>query len=329
MKYAIAVAGGACLAGTLALGSVASAVAGTPRPAPKAAAPRALANGSFTATLDGFAIHYEVHGRGPVLMTLPNSWGLTLDGLRGLYRALEKRLTLVYFDPRGMGKSGAIKEPADMGMAAVRADFHALRRRLGLAQVGVIGWSNGAMNLIHLASQQPDSFSAAIFLHGSARFVEEDGKALGERYGELFRQFGAFREEMRASDLPESAKDARVKAFDRDVWFPYLFADRESGRAKLRELYRDAGFSWRHAEYSQQEGAGAFDWRDELAKITARSLVIAGRHDMLTVERAEELHRGIAGSTFVVFEGSGHFAPIEEPARFESTVLDFLGVKAN
>ena len=292
------------------------------------ATPQALANGSFTATLNGFAIHYEVHGRGRLLMTLPNSWGLTLDGLRALYRPLEAHLTLVYFDPRGMGKSQAIKEPADMGMAAVRADFHALRRHLGLEQVNVIGWSNGAMNLIHLASEQPGTLGAAIFLHGAARFVEEDGKALGERYGELFRQFGAFRKEMRASDLPEREKDERVKVFDRDVWFPYLFANPDAGRTKLRELYRDVGFSWRHAEYSQQEGGGAFDWRDELAKITARSLVIAGRHDMLTVERAEELHTGIPGSSFAVFEQSGHFAPVEEPAGFETTVLDFLNATA-
>ena len=80
-------------------------------------------------------------------MTVPNSWGLTLEGLRGLYRGLEEHFTLVYFDPRGMGQSGPIREETDMGKAAVRADFDALRRHLQLDRVNAIGWSNGAMNL--------------------------------------------------------------------------------------------------------------------------------------------------------------------------------------
>ena len=65
-----------------------------------------LANGSFVAELNGFRIHYEVHGQGPVLVALTNSWGLSLEALRAMYRPLEERLTLVYFDPRGMGGSG-------------------------------------------------------------------------------------------------------------------------------------------------------------------------------------------------------------------------------
>lgn len=109
-------------------------------PGPPARPPAAvLKNGSFTAELDGVRIHYEVHGRGPVLMTLPNSWGLSLDGLRALYRPLEDRLTMVYFDPRGMGESGPIRQDSDMSLATVRADFDALRRALRLGPVNVIG----------------------------------------------------------------------------------------------------------------------------------------------------------------------------------------------
>jgi pimeloyl-ACP methyl ester carboxylesterase len=120
-----------------------------------APAPRRLANGSFTADVNGHSIHYEVHGKGPVLMTLPNSWGLTLQALRAMYRPLERRLTLVYFDPRGMGGSGPARTDADRGMAAVREDFDALRRHLRLEKVNAIGWSNGAMNLLLLASERP------------------------------------------------------------------------------------------------------------------------------------------------------------------------------
>ena len=45
---------------------------GYPPPAPSPAAV-GLANGSFSATLNGFDIHYEVHGQGPVLMVVSHS----------------------------------------------------------------------------------------------------------------------------------------------------------------------------------------------------------------------------------------------------------------
>src|SRR4029453_18691977 len=77
-----------------------------------------LANGSFDATLGGRKVRYEVHGTGPVLMTLTNAWGLTGDGLRAMYRPLESKLTMVYFDPRGMGASAPAQTDADRGMGA-------------------------------------------------------------------------------------------------------------------------------------------------------------------------------------------------------------------
>ncbi|GMR23407.1 MAG: hypothetical protein BMS9Abin37_1832 [Acidobacteriota bacterium] len=82
-----------------------------------------LETGSFTAELNGFAIHYEVRGSGPVLMTVPNSWGLSLEGLRGLFRPLEKHLTMVYFDPRGMGDSEAAREEIAAGIPDARYEL--------------------------------------------------------------------------------------------------------------------------------------------------------------------------------------------------------------
>src|SRR5512143_3066916 len=112
----------------LVLLGLASALACTSsRRGPKSSAPTGLASGSFAVELNGFRIHYEVHGRGPVLMAVTNSWGLSLQALRAMYRPLEEKLTLVYFDPRGMGESGPVREESDRGLAAVRADFQALR----------------------------------------------------------------------------------------------------------------------------------------------------------------------------------------------------------
>lgn len=293
-----------------------------PEEEPPAAGP---ANGSFTATLNGFEIHYEVHGSGPVLMTVPNSWGLSLEGLRAMYRPLEERVTMVYFDPRGMGESSPVRDESDRGMAAVRADFQALREHLGLAKVNAIGWSNGAMNLILLAAEHPETLSSAIFLHGAPSFTEEDMGRFAADYPEVVRRYAAFQAEMADPSLSEEEKTARLRTLWLEDFFPTSTADPEASTPLIAETFAGAEFSAAHALFSQKE-AGSFDYSDRLPAITVRSLVMAGEHDTIPVEKAWEMDEALPDSTLLLLEKSGHFAPIEEPGAFRGAVWQFLGV---
>lgn len=284
-----------------------------------------LENGSFVANLNGFDIHYEVHGQGPVLMVLTNSWGLSLEGVRGLLESLERKLTMVYFDPRGMGESSEIQQDSDMGMAAVRADFQALREHLGLDSVNAIGWSNGAMNLIYLAAENPETIDTAIFLHGAATYTQEDQASWAQLYPDLMQTWMDFMQEMEDPELTDEERTQRMRAMWLEEWMPLSFANQEDAQESLDRIFDGAEFSWSHAQYSQQESP-EFDARDQLPLITAPCLVISGAHDMMPVGKGEELAAGIPGAQFVVFENSGHYAPAEEPEAFEDLVYGFLGV---
>jgi len=286
-----------------------------------------LENGSFVTELNGFDIHYEVHGRGPVLMTVPNSWGLTLAGLRALYRPLEERVTMVYFDPRGMGESDPIREESDMGMAAVRQDFDALRRHLGLEKVNAIGWSNGCTNLVMLASEYPSTLENAVFLHGIASFTPEDIAEFAGAHPRLMELYMKYQQEVIANEaLSAEEKTAQLRTLWLDEYFPLLFADPEAAQTLVDTVFGDAGFSAAYAQYQNEEMGDSYDLRDRLPMITARSMVIAGAHDAVRADKVREIHDGIAGSQFVIFESSGHFSPVEEPEAFKRTVWDFLGV---
>jgi pimeloyl-ACP methyl ester carboxylesterase len=285
-----------------------------------------LKNGSFEAVLNSFRIHYEVHGSGPPLMTLPNSWGLSLNGLRALYRPLEAKRTLVYFDPRGMGKSASIRRDSDMGMAAVRSDLDALRLHLKLDRVDVIGWSNGATNLILLAGERPEILRSAIILHTASRFSEDDMGPIAKRFPDWIAGYAALQQELDREDLDDAEKNLKLKQFNLDTGFANLFADAESGRRVLQASWNDVGFSYRHAAYLQRE-LPTYDFRDRLGSISVRSLVMAGAHDLLPLSRAEEIYQGIANAEFEAFHQSAHFAPLEETEAFISRVFDFLDTK--
>lgn len=293
---------------------------------PEPSATPKLANGSFTAELNGLRIHYAVHGTGPVLMTVPNSWGLSLEGLRAMYRPLEERLTMVYYDPRGIGGSEAAMEDSDYGMDAVRTDFQALREHLGLEQVHAIGWSNGAANLIYLAHGRPETLASAIFLHTGASFTAEDGELFQRDYPDLVRDFEAFVREVAGNpDLGEPAKTRRLRALWLEKYFPAITADPETSRPLLARTFADTEFSFAHWEYTQRT-MSTFDARPFLADIPVRSLVIAGRHDVLPPATVRVLADGLPSADFLVLESSGHFGPIEEPETFRDAVFRFLGV---
>ena len=296
-------------------------------PEPKPSPPAGLANGSFTAELNGFRIHYEVHGQGPVLMAVTNSWGLSLQALRAMYRPLEERLTLVYFDPRGMGESGPVRQESDRGLAAVRADFQAHRAHLKLDRVNAIGWSNGAINLIWLARERPEALSSAIFVHGLASSGAEEMKLIAEQHPELVKKYVALMAAVSKPGLSVAEQNALQRKMWLEDYFPGLCADPAKGRALVADVFRDAQLSWPHAAYAEKE-LPTFDARKELAGIPVRSLVIAGGHDMLPPSRVKALADGLKDARFVVFEKSGHFSAVEEPEGFKTAVYDFLGVGA-
>jgi len=296
-----------------------------PEPSPSAAA--RLANGSFTADLNGFRIHYEVHGQGPVLMALTNSWGLSFQALRAMYRPLEEKLTLVYFDPRGMGGSGPVRQESDRGLAAVRADFQALRAHLRLDRVNAIGWSNGAVNLVWLAREHPETLSSAIFVHGLASSGPEDMKIIESEHPELVKEYLALMTAVSKPGLSVAEQNALQRKMWLEDYFPGLCADPVKGRTLVAEVFRDAQLSWPHAAYAEKE-LPTFDARKDLAAIPVHSLVIAGAHDMLPPPRVKALADGLKDARFVVFEKSGHFSAVEEPEAFKAAVYGFLGVGA-
>jgi len=58
------------------------------------------------------------------------------------------------------------------------------------------------------------------------------------------------------------------------------------------------------------------DLRPELARITAPTLILAGRHDWICPpEFSEEIHRLIPGSDLRIFEESSHSLRVDEPQK--------------
>jgi 3-oxoadipate enol-lactonase len=72
------------------------------------------------------------------------------------------------------------------------------------------------------------------------------------------------------------------------------------------------------------EAIKAMDHRPLLAKVTAPTLVIAGRQDAATpLEGNEFIKQHIPGARIAVLEAA-HIANVEQPKAYADTVLEFL-----
>ena len=61
-----------------------------------------------------------------------------------------------------------------------------------------------------------------------------------------------------------------------------------------------------------------------MGEIELPTLVTSGRYDAATPAIAETVHRGIAGSEWVIFEQSSHAAHLEEEHEYRHVLNDFM-----
>ena len=120
-------------------------------------------------TPDGAEIYYRVYGEGPPLLLVHGFfatgelWEPLLDDLASSY-------TLIVPDMRGHGRSSNpdntfIHEKSGGDMLAVLDD-------LDIEEVQAVGFSSGAMSLIHAATSQQDRFKSLVLLGGTTHFPE-------------------------------------------------------------------------------------------------------------------------------------------------------------
>ena len=68
-----------------------------------------------------------------------------------------------------------------------------------------------------------------------------------------------------------------------------------------------------------------YDLRPDLGRITAPTLILAGRHDWICApEFSEEIHRLVPGSVLRIVENSSHSMRLDEPAGMIAAITGFV-----
>ena len=282
------------------------------------------------AKLRGTEIYFDIEGMGlvpdggrmcerPVAFLIHGGPGGDHTGFKPGSSPLAQTMQLVYFDHRGQGRS-ARGDPALYNLDENVEDMEALRLHLGLGPIVSIGTSYGGMVAMAHAARHPASVSHLILVVTAAH------AGFNARARAIIAERGT----------PEQ------KAVCAQLWAGEL-----DTVEKLRHYYEVMGpmysrrFDAAAAKQARERGTltpeainrafapggflQSYDLRPELGRITAPTLILAGRHDWICApEFSEELHRLIPGSDLRIFEESSHSIRGDEPEALMAAIAGFV-----
>ena len=252
--------------------------------------------------IDNLPIYYETDGTGSNKALLLHGWGCDAHLMKPVADALHDRFQTMLPDFPGHGKSGRPPEP--WGVPEYASCLKKLIMETGFFPCHVIAHSFGCRIAAWLAANDPELFDKIVFTGaaGIRPVPSEESRKRSERYKKLRKYCEWFSKiPFMASTVNEWEEQLRQKFGSRD----YNALDEEMRKTFVKVINQDLS--------------------DLYPRFRSSTLLIWGDSDTETPlwmgRKMEEL---IPDAGLVVFEGGSHFAYLEQAARFNIIVLQFL-----
>ncbi len=274
-------------------------------------------------------IYFDIEGAGlipdgsrmrelPVAFVVHGGPGADHSSYKPTFSRLSNKMQLVYFDHRGQGRSA--RGPKETYTLENNVeDMEALRQYLGLAKIAVIGTSYGGMVALSYASRYPDKVQSLVVIataadSGFLAKAKENLAARGTEEQQAIARFlweGNFENEAQLKQFFQIMMPLYSVSYQPDYLTPESW-----DRTILSVDAINVAFSGFLRSYNLTEN---------LPKITAPTLVIAGGHDWICApEFSEDIARRIPRSKLIIFENSGHLIRVDEPEALLEAIADFI-----
>ncbi len=260
------------------------------------------------------------------LLVLHGGPGMPHDYLEPLEKLADTGRPIVFYDQLGCGNSDQPHDPSLWTVELFLGELATVRQELGLEDIHLLGHSWGGMLAMEYALTQPAGIASLILSSSPASIPQwiAEANRLREDLPQEVEETLRHHEEVGTTD--ELAYEEAMMVFYQrhlcrlDPWPEPLMRTFAKLEANLEVYYTMFGPSEFHATGTLKE----WDIRDRLGEIQAPTLVTSGRYDEATLTIAETVHRGIAGSEWVIFEQSAHMAHLEEEDEYRRVVNDFM-----
>ncbi len=262
--------------------------------------------------MKGTPLRFERHGRGPALMLLH---GFTGSGrsMATVARALEREYDIIAPDLPGHGPSSMPGGTDRYGFDDCVDHLVATLVAAGHERAHWFGYSMGARLALGCAARHPGRVAALVLIAARAGIAD-----------------AAEREARRHADetLARRIEEHGVEAFV-DEWMaqPLFATQRRLGPRFLAQARRErlTHSAPGLAACLRALGPGAQPALfDELPRITAPTLLVAGALDRKFVEAARDLAGRLPRAELCEIADAGHAVHLEQPEALVSAVRDFL-----
>jgi 3-oxoadipate enol-lactonase len=247
-------------------------------------------------------IYYETAGAGDPLVLIMGL-GADMRGWAMQQSALAERHRLVLIDNRGVGKSSV--PPGPYTSKQMAADALAVMDAEGIERAHVLGVSLGGAIAQELALGAPERIRSLVL--GCTWAGPTDWRSRIRT-----AQLGILRTE---------GVEALVRFRVLFIFSPPLFKKAPGLMTVIEKTMAETSLD---GYLLQLDAAETHDARARLAGVTAPTLVLTGRRDILVPpELSLEVAELIPGSETITLE-SAHAIQLEEAERFNETVLEFF-----
>jgi 3-oxoadipate enol-lactonase len=255
------------------------------------------------ADLPGISIRYELSGQGPNSLILLHELGGSLESFDVCIDGLEDGNRILRYDQRGAGFSE--KPRASFTLADHVADLLALTEHVGLKPpCRLLGVAAGAAIAVALAIENPDLVEALVLCSPALGTVPERQVYLMQR--------SAMAEEKGMRAIADATLERS---------YPQSFREDEKAyQTYLARFLANDPVAYGHANRALTEAKLI----DQLDRITAPCLVLAGAHDVLRpksemLDICGRLPRGEFAEV-----SSGHLMPVQAPGELVAETRRFL-----
>jgi len=248
--------------------------------------------------INGVDLFYKEAGIGKPILLLHGLTGSHLM-LQQEFDTFQKSYRMIALDSRGHGKS---EKPESYTLDDHIQDCIALMDYLELHDVIIIGMSMGTYVAQGVAIEVPDRVEKLILISGTSHGDTSDGTGLLAEHAD----------EMIGLSFEEQMEHLANRIFHKMESVGKWLSAMPSGLTKKQQE-------------SAAEALAKYDFRPDLGKVKAKTLVISGKYDGLNPpESGEEIASYIPDARFVLFENSGHAPNIEETDAYMRLITDFL-----
>jgi pimeloyl-ACP methyl ester carboxylesterase len=260
-------------------------------------------------TASNMKINYIEQGAGDEAIVFVHGLAGSIGNWREVLERLPEEYHAYALDQRGHGQS---EKPGSYQITEFAEDIYAFSRALGIGRFTYVGHSMGGTVGLRFALDHPDVLKAMVLV---AHFPVNEWMT-PDMQAPLLTMTGS-------DDYPSAMKSIMGSPEMIRGTVGQMFATPPSEEL-MNELVNDAIATDPAAIVDCYTWMPSSGLEPRLGDIRIPILVVSGAKDPTSPDAQRRDANGIKGCRFEVFEGSGHFVPIDRPQKLVDLLTSFI-----